>query len=122
MTQRPVQRILVVDDQADVARSMAMLLEMLGFQTHPAGSGEEALSLAYSFQPDAVLLDIGLPDMDGYAVARRLRETWGDDLLLVALTGYTPEASAAAPDEACFDHYLVKPVDLDTLQALLHGN
>ncbi len=121
MNQRPVQRILVVDDQADVARSMAMLLEMLGFQACSASSGEEALVVTRSFRPDAVLLDIGLPDMSGHEVARRLREAEGDALMLVALTGYSPDVSGTSNAKTHFDYYLVKPVDMDALQALLGG-
>ena len=113
-------RILIVDDNMDAATSLSELLKMDGHQTQPAFSAEDALSLAQSFDPEVVLLDIGLPRMDGYEVARRLRHS----LLrkggkLIALTGYGQAEDRERARDAGFDAHLVKPVDLDALARLL---
>ena len=113
-------RVLVVDDNADAAGTMAMLLELHGHVTREAGDGPAALATAAEFQPQMVLLDIGLPGMDGYEVARELRAspvTRG--ATLVALTGYGREEDRQLSLAAGFDHHLVKPVDLEELQRLL---
>ncbi len=115
-----VRRILVVDDDADVANSMAMLLETCGHQVHIAYDGVTALEIAREHRPEVILLDIGMPGMSGYEVARRLRqqpELHGT--LLIALTGWGQEADRQRACEAGFDHHLVKPVDLAALEALL---
>ncbi|MGH8666923.1 MAG: response regulator [Burkholderiales bacterium] len=113
-------RILVVDDNEDSAESMSMLLQCDGHDTDTAYSGETALRLACSLRPDVVLLDIGMPGMLGYEVARRLRsldET--GKAMLIAVTGYGRESDVAKAIAAGFDHHLVKPVDFDKLRSLL---
>ena len=111
------RRILVVDDHKDVADSLAVLLDMLGYQTQAAWDGRSALEAAARFRPHVVLLDISLPDLDGYEVARRLRESGGKGPILVALTGYGQ--LDRRPQEADFAHHLLKPVDFETLRQLL---
>jgi len=117
-------RILVVDDNRDSANSLAMLLEDQGHTVRTAHDGEAALTAADAFGPDAVVLDIGLPRLDGYEVARRLRAARPDTggaippLLLIALTGYGHEENRLQAKAAGFDHHFVKPVDLDVLQDL----
>jgi signal transduction histidine kinase/DNA-binding response OmpR family regulator len=113
-------RIMVVDDNRDAAFSLAMLLRLDGFEVRTACDGPGALEIAESFHPQAILLDIGLPGMDGYAVARRLRELPAvGRALLVAVTGYNQEEDRRRSQEAGFDHYLVKPVDPAMLAALI---
>jgi CheY-like chemotaxis protein len=93
---------------------------MWGHEVHIAHDGPSALHLAEKERPDVLLLDIGLPGMDGYEVARRLRSTPGfADVKLIALTGYGQEADRQRSSLAGFDHHLVKPVDLEQLRALL---
>jgi signal transduction histidine kinase/CheY-like chemotaxis protein len=114
------RRILVVDDNADAANSLSELLKMDGHQCQPAFSGEEALALAQSFDPDVVLLDIGLPRMDGYEVARRLRHSLlRKGATLIALTGYGQPEDRERAHAAGFDAHLVKPVDFAVLSKLL---
>jgi signal transduction histidine kinase/ActR/RegA family two-component response regulator len=121
--QPPHQRVLIVDDNADAAESMAMLLRALGHEVRTAPDGPAALERARAFQPDMVLLDIGLPRMDGYEVARRLRGEAGlCKVLLVALTGYGQDEDRRRTREAGFDHHLVKPIDWDDLEPLLQEN
>jgi two-component system, chemotaxis family, CheB/CheR fusion protein len=114
------QRVLVVDDSLDIRESTAMMLSLAGYETQVAASGAEALQMAVSFRPTAILLDIGLPDLSGYEVVRRLRES--DDFAvtrIIAISGYdTPEARDRAT-EAGFDHHLSKPVPLKDLEKLL---
>ena len=112
-------RILVVDDNRDSASSLAMLLEDQGHTIRTAHDGEAALTAADAFGPDAVVLDIGLPRLDGYEVARRLRAApRSEPLLLIALTGYGHEENRLQAKAAGFDHHFTKPVDLDVLQDL----
>lgn len=114
------RRVLVVDDNVDAARSLAMLLTAWGHEASLAHDGPAALAEAARLAPDVVLLDIGLPRMDGYEVARRLRATpEGAGLLLIALTGYGQDEDRRRSREAGFDHHLVKPVDTDALRDLL---
>jgi PAS domain S-box-containing protein len=117
---RTAHRILVVDDNRDSATSMATLLEMSGNETRTAFDGLEALEIAETFRPDLVLLDIGLPKLNGYEVARKIREwSWGKKMLLVALTGWGQEDDRRKSREAGFNDHLVKPVDYLTLLRLL---
>jgi two-component system CheB/CheR fusion protein len=119
---RTSRRILIVDDNVDVAESIAQLLGMAGHGVRTAYSGPAALEAARSYRPEAVLLDIGMPGMDGYEVARRLRQEAGlEEILLVALTGYGQQEDRRRSRQAAIDHHLVKPVDLETLEALLAG-
>jgi CheY-like chemotaxis protein len=114
------QRVLVVDDNADAAESIGVLLQLWGHEVRLAHGGEEAHQAASQFQPQVVLLDIGLPVLDGYEVARRLRRrTGGSDAVLVALTGYGQESDRHKAREAGFDHHLTKPVEPEALQDLL---
>jgi CheY-like chemotaxis protein len=113
-------KILVVDDNEDSARGMSMMLQCDGHCIDTALSGETALSLAQERRPDVVLLDIGMPGMEGYEVARRLRSlAEGVHALLIAVTGYGRESDVARAHAAGFDHHLVKPVDFDKLRSLL---
>jgi two-component system CheB/CheR fusion protein len=113
----------VVDDNVDGADSVAMLLEHAGNAVRTAKDGAEALRASAEFVPDIVLLDIGLPGMSGYDVARHLRgrgET--AKALLIAMTGYGQPEDVARARAAGFDHHLVKPVSLDKLLDLVNGN
>ncbi len=115
------RRILVVDDRADMRNSLSRLLGMAGHEVMLAEDGATAIESAIRFRPDLVLLDIGLPGMDGYEVARRLRrEPAVEGVSLVALTGYGSESDRARTREAGFDHHLVKPVEFALLQELLN--
>ncbi|WP_437605171.1 ATP-binding protein [Sorangium sp. So ce834] len=114
------RRILVVEDNPDVAESLVMLLQALGHEVAMARSGPEALAAAPAFLPDVVLLDIGLPGMDGYEVARQLRRRPElERALLVALSGYGQEEDRRRSRAAGFDHHLVKPVSRAVLQPLI---
>jgi PAS domain S-box-containing protein len=114
------QRILVVDDNQDAARSLAMLLKALGADAQVAHDGPQALDMVPSYRPSAVLLDIGMPGMDGYEVARRIREREPDAApVLIALTGRGQEEEGRRAEEAGFDRYFVKPADVPVLQSLL---
>jgi two-component system, OmpR family, response regulator len=113
-------RVLVVDDSPDSAESLALLLQFDGHVVQTAANGEHALATASSFSPEAVLLDIGLPGMDGYEVARRLRQLANcPDALLIALTGYGHEKDRATALAAGFDAHLVKPADPVAINSLL---
>jgi len=114
------RRLLVVDDNRDAAESMSMLLEMWGHEVAFAYDGPSALATAERLQPEAVLLDIGLPGMDGYEVAERLRELpEARDAVLIAITGYGQEDDRLRSRQAGIDHHLVKPVAPDALRNLL---
>jgi PAS domain S-box-containing protein len=114
------RRVLVVDDNVDSAESLAVLLRLYGHDVRLAHDGEAALEEARSFRPDVMFLDIDLPKMDGYEVARRLRlEPTMGGLTLVAMTGYGQEEERRRTREAGFHSHLVKPVDFDMLQELL---
>ena len=119
MQPAPSRRVLVVDDNVDSALSLMMLLQALGHEVAIAHDGIEALEQAERFAPDTVLLDIGLPRLDGYEVARRLREQPQRHYLLIALTGWGQDEDRARARAAGFDHHLVKPVDLDQLGRIL---
>jgi CheY-like chemotaxis protein len=113
-------RILVVEDNPDTAVSLQTLLSLQGHDAQVASDGPAALEVAAGYQPDVVLLDIGLPGMDGLEVARQLREQASRKRpLLVAITGYGQESDRRRSAEAGIDLHLVKPADPDQLQALL---
>lgn len=115
-----VRRILVVDDNRDAADMLALLLRMNGHEVRVAYDAGSGIAVAGEFPPDVALLDIGLPDVSGYELARRLRSLSGDHrLCLVALTGWGQDDDRRRATEAGFDHHLVKPVDADRLQGLL---
>ncbi|HUY36102.1 MAG TPA: response regulator [Pirellulales bacterium] len=106
-------RVLVVEDNVDVGESLSMLLRLYGHEVQWARNGPTALEMASASRPDVVLLDIGLPGMDGCQVAKRLRERPEfKDVMMCAMTGYTPsEADRRRQHETGFDHYYVKPVN-----------
>jgi PAS domain S-box-containing protein len=113
---RASRRVLVVDDNADAAESLAMLLTFSGHETRQAHDGADAVKTAEEFRPDVVLLDIGLPVMNGYEACRRLRQQpWGRSMLLVALTGWGQEEDREQSRDAGFDVHMVKPVDHEAL-------
>jgi PAS domain S-box-containing protein len=116
------RRVLVVDDNIDAAKSLRMLLKMQGAQSEMVHNGFDALEAIKRLQPNVVLLDIGMPGMDGYEVARRVRASGEfNELKLVALTGWGQEEDRQKTREAGFDHHLVKPADIAKLKELLAG-
>jgi CheY-like chemotaxis protein len=116
------RRILVVDDNVDGAESVAMLLEHSGHDVRTATDGADALAIAMQFRPDVALLDIGLPGMNGYELARHLRASGETSkALLVAITGYGQPEDVARSEAAGFDHHVTKPVSLEKLLDLVNG-
>jgi DNA-binding response OmpR family regulator len=114
------QRILVVDDNVDAASSLAALLGLYGAEVMVAPDGKAALDEFARLQPDAVVLDIGLPGMDGYAVAREMRRSAkGTPARIVALTGWGQESDRQRARDAGIDHHLTKPADIEALCSLL---
>ena len=120
-TARTGRRVLVVDDNVDAARLIAAALEAVGHETRAAFDGPAALSMAATFRPDVVLLDLGLPLMDGFEVARQLRESslTGAPPVLVAVTGYGQASDRERTESAGFQAHVVKPVDVHELVTLL---
>ena len=117
---RPQRRVLIVDDNRDSADSLAMLMEITGNKTYLAHDGPEAIEAIEKHRPEVVLLDIGLPMLDGHEVCRRLRQQpWGKDIIVIALTGWGQEDDRRKSEEAGFNGHLVKPVDYDKLLELL---
>jgi CheY-like chemotaxis protein len=113
-------RVLVVDDHDDGATSMCRLLRVLGYDARQASDGLAGLEAAAEFRPDAVLLDIGMPKMNGYDVARRIRsETWGKGMRLIAMTGWGKASDKERANDAGFDGHLTKPVVLTDLTRAL---
>ena len=118
----PGLRLLVVDDNQDAAESLAALLGFLGHEVRVAHDGASALATAAGYRPRLVFLDLGMPGMDGFEVARRMRRLPGlEDTVLVALTGWGQRDDRRRTEQAGFDHHFVKPVELDTLEALLRA-
>jgi len=116
---RPL-RVLIVDDHPDTADSLGMLVNMVGHEIRTSNNGRDTLQVALDYKPEAVLLDIGLPGLDGYQVARQMRAHASlKDVTLIALTGYGSESDRQRSLEAGFDHHLVKPVDFGKLQIIL---
>jgi signal transduction histidine kinase len=114
------RRILVVDDTRDSADSLAMLLKITGHETQTAHNGLEAIEKAESYRPNVILLDIGMPKMNGYDACRAIRgQPWGQDIKMIALTGWGQEEDRRKSKDAGFDGHLVKPVDISALLALL---
>lgn len=114
------RRVLIADDNHDAADTLAMLLEMSGYEMCVARDGEEAVSMAASFRPDAILLDIGMPRLDGYGACERIRLLPGvSAAFIVALTGWGNEADKERARAAGFDRHLVKPVDPAQLLEIL---
>jgi CheY-like chemotaxis protein len=113
-------RILVADDNYDSATSLSILLNDAGYDIRTAGDGVQALETAAQFRPDIALLDIGMPKLNGYEVARQIRnQPWGRHVLLVALTGWGGADHRQQTAQAGFDHHLTKPVDPAALTRLL---
>ena len=114
------RQVLVVDDNVTSAETLALLIGLSGHVTHVAHSGPAALEAIEAHHPDVILLDIGLPGMDGFEVARRLRRVEANrTTLLVAVTGYGQDDDRRRSTEAGFDHHLVKPLDLEKLEMIL---
>jgi len=112
-------RIVVVDDVADTAEVLAMILETAGYEVRTALSGEAALELVAEFQPLCVLMDINMPGLGGHELCQCLRDRYGDDLVLIAVTGAGHVDDRVGASFARFDHYLRKPVDIKLLRQLL---
>jgi CheY-like chemotaxis protein len=114
------RRVLVVDDNLDAAESLVELLRLMGHDVRAAHDGVAAVAAAAEFRPDLALIDIGLPELNGYEVAHRIREAADSrDMLLVALTGYGQEEDRRKSREAGFDDHFVKPIAKEQLEALL---
>ena len=114
------RRVLIADDNEDAAETLGAMLSFLGYETRRAHDGMQALKACDEFRPEVALLDIGMPKVSGYDVARYLRNRpWGQDVLLVAITGWGQAQDRERAQEAGFDHHLVKPVDPDALATLL---
>jgi PAS domain S-box-containing protein len=112
-------RVLVVDDNVDAAQSLALCLQVMGYEVQARHDGPAALEAAETFRPRIVLLDIGLPGMNGYEVARCLRQRVSDHLALIAMTGFGQQRDRRRAQQAGFDRYVVKPVDPEALEKLL---
>jgi CheY-like chemotaxis protein len=111
--------ILVVDDNEDSLQALRALLELNRHSVHCASSGADALQLAAEHSPEVAILDIGMPDMDGYELARRLRSQVTGRLMLIALTGWSHPDDRERALTAGFDHHFTKPVDFDQLENLM---
>lgn len=112
-------RVLVVDDNEDAADSLATLLGVMGYDVRVAYDGPEAIVAADEFQPAVALLDIGLPKLSGYDIARDVRGKRGTEVLLIAITGWGQEEDRRRAREAGFDHHFTKPADFDLLLELI---
>ena len=115
----PSRRILMVDDNRDAANSLAALLRLRGHDVMVAHDGKRALDITRAHRPSFVLLDIGLPEIDGYELCRRVREQGLDDAQIIAMTGYGQESDRQRAKEAGFDQHMVKSVDLGEVIRLL---
>lgn len=114
-------RVLVVDDNVDAAESLCTLLGMLGHETAVAFDGPTGLALAQQFRPDVAILDLGLPRLSGYDLARQLRAETDAPRLFVAVSGYGQPEDRRRSREAGFDHHLTKPVEIAVIQSVLDG-
>ncbi|CAH2809321.1 MAG: Multidomain signal transduction protein including CheB-like methylesterase, CheR-like methyltransferase and BaeS-like histidine kinase [uncultured Caballeronia sp.] len=114
------RRVLLVDDSVDAAEAMSMLLETLGHEVRVMHDGPSALAMVDDFAPEVVILDIGLPGMDGFEVAREMRTcAVTKTVLLIALTGYGAESDKQKARDAGFDHHLVKPVSFKAIETVI---
>ena len=119
-TANEAMRVLLVDDNQELVELTAKIMQMMGYQVHSCYSGQEGIKAAETWQPDVLLLDIGLPHLDGYAVCRHIRQQpWGHSLPIIALTGYGQEADKQRSRAAGFDGHLLKPIDYTTLPAFI---
>lgn len=115
-------RVLLVDDSPDSSEPLSLLLQTKGHETRIATDGEAALEAADEFRPNCVVLDLGLPRMDGYEVARQLRaRPYGDGLILIALTGWAGRDVRTRAADAGFDYHLVKPVNWEELEKIVES-
>ena len=115
-------RVLVVDDNVDSADTVGFVLRRLGHEIRTEYDGARALAAADAFRPDLILLDIGMPGMDGHDVAREIRQTpWGGTTTIIAVSGWGEEADKRRSREAGFDQHVVKPLDFEGVQRLLSG-
>lgn len=112
-------RLVVVDDNPDAAEVIAELLRMNGYVVETVYDGAEALTLVERFQPHVVVLDCVMPDMGGFELASELRKRYGDDIVLIAVTGLDAQASGVSQTFDIVDHYLTKPIEIDTLTKVL---
>jgi CheY-like chemotaxis protein len=109
--------VLIADDNRDGAETLGMMLELAGHEVHLAHSGAKALEIADEVRPDVAVLDIGMPELSGYDVAKQIRgKPWGAQMILIALTGWGQETDKRLAQGAGFDHHCTKPVDSDELQ------
>lgn len=114
------RRILVVDDNEDSAESLSVLLRLQGHVVESANDGPHALAAAERFRPDVILLDIGMPGMNGYDVCREIRtQPWGGGMLLIAQTGWGQDQDRQRTKDAGFNGHLTKPIDFDRLEGIL---
>ena len=120
--QSGVKKALVVEDNADSAAVLSKFLITLGYAVEITRNGTEALTVAASFAPDVVFIDIGLPGLDGWQVARTLRGAVGAKVLLIAVTGRSADKDLLQSREAGFDHHLTTPLDYDALESLLDAS
>ncbi|GAB3016348.1 response regulator [Spirosoma pulveris] len=113
-------RVLLVDDNKELAELTAKIMQTLGYEVHTCFNGQDAIEAAKTWQPDVMLLDIGLPDLDGYAVCAYIRrQSWSRSLPIIALTGYGEESDKQRSLLAGFDTHLLKPIDYTTLAQLI---
>ncbi|HEY2464386.1 MAG TPA: response regulator [Steroidobacteraceae bacterium] len=113
------KRVLVADDNRDAAETMSMLLKLSGHEVYLAHSGSEAFEVAKRERPDIAVLDIGMPDLNGYELAKRIRnQAWGAGMKLIAVTGWGQSEDIRRALGAGFNHHLTKPVDPSELEAL----
>jgi CheY-like chemotaxis protein len=116
------RRILVVDDNADGAKSLTMMLRLLGNEVQMAHDGVEAVEVAEQFRPEVILMDVGMPRLNGYEATKRIRENaWGKDISIFALTGWGQDSDRELSREAGCDAHMVKPVNLPELEERLQG-
>jgi CheY-like chemotaxis protein len=114
--------LLLVDDNVDAAESLATLLELEGHSVRVANTGASALELAEEMKPEVAIVDIGMPDMNGYEVAKRIRASaWGQKMTLIALTGWGQPEDRLRAQAAGFDHHCTKPVQLEGLMELVRA-
>ncbi len=116
------RRILIVDDNDDGAKTLAMTLELSGHDALTASDGAEGMRIAQIFQPEVMIIDIGLPGINGYEVGRRMRaQAWSRDMVFIAVTGWGQEEDRHKSKAAGFDHHLLKPLDFGVLEGLLRS-
>jgi CheY-like chemotaxis protein len=121
-TRSSALRVLIVDDNHDNADCCSLLFQRSGLEVRAAYSGPEALVIAEKFRPQAVLLDIGMPGMSGYEVARQIRAAdWGAHTVLIAVSGWSNDSDKLQAEEAGFNHHVTKPIQFDSLKNLLQG-